>query len=110
MNGVGKQTNSSLDSIKCSVITIMDDVKGIGRRVNQNPHHPKELRQMRQGKGSRYQPLPSCANSRPGELIKKNLQSLGGRHRVFDQENREFPSRLDTVLIVIFAFVFFFYR
>ena len=31
MNGVGKQTNSSHDSIKCSVIKRMDDGKGIGR-------------------------------------------------------------------------------
>ena len=52
MNGVGKQTNSSHDSIKRSVITKMDDGKGIGRRVNQNPHHPEELRQRRQRKGS----------------------------------------------------------
>ena len=34
MNGVGKQTNSSHDSKKRSVITKMDDGKGIGRRVN----------------------------------------------------------------------------
>ena len=34
MNGVRKQTNSSHDSIKRSVITNMDDGKGIGRRVN----------------------------------------------------------------------------
>ena len=34
MNGVGKQTNSSHDSIKRSVIKRMDDGKGIGRRVN----------------------------------------------------------------------------
>ena len=54
-----------------------------------------------------YQPLPSCANSRPREPIKQKLQPLGGRHRVLDQENREFSSELDTVLIVIFAFVFF---
>ena len=54
-----------------------------------------------------YQPLPSDANSRPGELIKKKLQPLGGRHRLLNQENREFSSELDTVLIVIFAFVFF---
>ena len=45
MNGVGKQTNSSHDSIKRSVIKRMDDGKGIGRRVNQNPHHPEELQQ-----------------------------------------------------------------
>ena len=37
MNGVGKQTNSIHDSIKRSVIKRMDYVKGIGRRVNQNP-------------------------------------------------------------------------
>ena len=37
MNGVGKQTNSSHDSIKHSVIKRMDDGKGIGRKVNQNP-------------------------------------------------------------------------
>ena len=37
MNGVGKQTNSIHDSIKRSVIKRMDDGKGIGRRVNQNP-------------------------------------------------------------------------
>ena len=43
MNGVGKQTNYSHDSIKHSVIKRMDDGKGIGRRVNQNPHHPEEL-------------------------------------------------------------------
>ena len=52
MNGVGKQTNSSHDSIKCSIITRMDDGKGIERKVNQNPHHLEELRQRRQGKGS----------------------------------------------------------
>ena len=52
VNGVGKQTNSSHDSKKYSVIMKMDDGKGIGRRVNQNPHHPKEFRQRRQGKGS----------------------------------------------------------
>ena len=52
MNGVGKQTNSNHDSIKRSVIKRMDDGKGIGRRVNQNPHHPEKLRQRRQGKGS----------------------------------------------------------
>ena len=43
MNGVGKQTNSSHDSIKFSVIKRMDDGKRIGRRVNQNPHQPEEL-------------------------------------------------------------------
>ena len=37
MNGVRKQTNSSHDSIKRSVIKRMDDGKGIGRKVNQNP-------------------------------------------------------------------------
>ena len=42
----------------------------------------------------RYQPLHSCVNSRPGELIKQKLQPLRGRHRVLDQENREFSSRL----------------
>ena len=52
MNGVGEQTNSSHDSIKRSVIMRMEDGKGIGRRVNQNPHHQEELRQRRQGKGS----------------------------------------------------------
>ena len=45
MNGVGKQTNSSHDSIQRSIIMRMDDGKGIGRRVNQNPHHSEELRQ-----------------------------------------------------------------
>ena len=54
MNEVEKQTNSSHDSKKRSVITKMDDGKGIGRRVSQNPHHPEELRQRRQGKGSPY--------------------------------------------------------
>ena len=39
MSGVGKQTNSSNDSIQHSIIKRMDDGKGIGRRVNQNPHH-----------------------------------------------------------------------
>ena len=34
MNGVGKQTNSSLDSKQRSIIKKMDDGKGIGRRVN----------------------------------------------------------------------------
>ena len=37
MNGVGKQTNFIHDSIKCSIIKRMDDGKGFGRRVNQNP-------------------------------------------------------------------------
>ena len=37
MNGVGKQTNSIHDSIKRSVIKRMDDRKGNGIRVNQNP-------------------------------------------------------------------------
>ena len=37
MNGVGKQTNSSHNSIKRFVITRMDDGKGIVRRVNQIP-------------------------------------------------------------------------
>ena len=55
-----------------------------------------------------YQPYPSSANSRPVELIKQKLQPLGGRHRVLDQEYREFSSGLDTILIVIFAFVFFY--
>ena len=36
MNGVGKQTNSSHDSKKRSVITKMDDGKGIGRRVSES--------------------------------------------------------------------------
>ena len=45
MNGVEIQTNSSHDSIKRFVIKRMDDGKGIGRRVNQNPHHPEELQQ-----------------------------------------------------------------
>ena len=54
-----------------------------------------------------YQPLPSCANSRPRELIKQKLQPLGGRHRVLDQENRKIFSGLDTVLIVN---IFFFFR
>ena len=34
MNGVGKQTNSILCSIKCCVIKRVVDGKGIGRRVN----------------------------------------------------------------------------
>ena len=34
MNGVGKQTNSILYSIKRGVIKIVVDGKGIGRRVN----------------------------------------------------------------------------
>ena len=37
MNGVGKQTNSILYSIKRCVIKRVVDGKGIGRRVNQNP-------------------------------------------------------------------------
>ena len=45
MSGAEKQTNSSHDSIQCSIIMRMDDGKGIGRRVNQNPHHSEELRQ-----------------------------------------------------------------
>ena len=52
MNGVGKQTNSSHDSKRRSIIKKMDDGKGIGRRVNQNSHHSEELRQKRQIKGS----------------------------------------------------------
>ena len=44
MSGVGKQTNSSHDSIQRSIIMRMDDGEGIGIRVNQNPHHSKELR------------------------------------------------------------------
>ena len=44
MNGDGKQTNSSHDSKRRSIIKKMDDVKGIGRRVNQNSHHLEELR------------------------------------------------------------------
>ena len=63
MNGVKKQTNSSHDSIKRSVITRMDDGKGIGRRVNQNPRHPKELRQRRQAKGSLCLTFPLPAPS-----------------------------------------------
>ena len=50
MNGVGKQTNSSHDSKRRSIIKKMNDGKGIGRRVNQDSHHPEELRQRRQGK------------------------------------------------------------
>ena len=45
MSGVGKQTNSSHDFIQRSIIIKMDDAKGIGRRVNQNPHHREKLRQ-----------------------------------------------------------------
>ena len=45
LSRVGKQTNSSHDSIQLSIIMRMDDRKGIGRRVNQNPHHPEELKQ-----------------------------------------------------------------
>ena len=52
MNGVRKQTNSSHDSKRRSIIKKVDDGKRIGRRVNQNSHHPEELRQRRQGKGS----------------------------------------------------------
>ena len=37
MNGVGKQTNSILYSIKLGVIKRVVDGKGIGRRVNWNP-------------------------------------------------------------------------
>ena len=36
MNGVGKQTNSILHSIKLGVIKRVVDGKGIGRRVNWN--------------------------------------------------------------------------
>ena len=43
VSGVGKQTNSNHDSKRRSIIKKMDDGKGI-RRVNQNSHHPKELR------------------------------------------------------------------
>ena len=43
MNGVGKQTNSSHDSKRRFIIKKIDDGKGIGRRVNQNSHHPEEL-------------------------------------------------------------------
>ena len=52
MNGVGKQTNSSHDSKRRSIIKKMDDGKGIERRVNQNSHHLEELRHRRQGKDS----------------------------------------------------------
>ena len=52
MSGVEKQTNSSHDSKRRSIIKKMDDGKVIGRRVNQNSHHPEELRQRMQGKGS----------------------------------------------------------
>ena len=44
MNGVGKQTNISHDSKRRSIIKKMDDGKRIGRRVNQDSHHPEELR------------------------------------------------------------------
>ena len=44
MNGVEKQTNSSHDSKRCSIIKKMDDGKGIRRRANQNSHHPEELK------------------------------------------------------------------
>ena len=54
MNGVGKQTKSGHDSKKRSISTKMDDGKGNGRRVNQNPHQPEELRRRRQGKGSPF--------------------------------------------------------
>ena len=37
MNGVGKQTNSIVCSIKCGVIQRAVDGKGIGRRVIDNP-------------------------------------------------------------------------
>ena len=62
MNGVGKQTNSSHDSKKCSISMKMDDGKGIGRMVNQNPHHPEELIQRRKEKGS---PCWSCSVINP---------------------------------------------
>ena len=73
----------------------MDDGKGIGRRVNQNPHHPEELQQSLK-EGAQFveqpclQPLPSGANSRLGEPIKQELQPLGGRHMVLDQEIESF--------------------
>ena len=64
MNGVGKQTNSSHDSKRHSIIKKMDDGKGIGRRVNQNSHHPEEARKRLTLLGLlRYQPLSSCAHS-----------------------------------------------
>ena len=44
MNGVGKQTNSSHDSKRSSIIKKMNGGKGIGRRVNQDSHHLEELR------------------------------------------------------------------
>ena len=62
MNGVGKQTNSSHDSKRRSIIKKMDDGKGIGRRVNQNSHYLEELRQRRQGKGS---PCWDCSAINP---------------------------------------------
>ena len=46
MSGVGKQTNSSHDSIQRSIIMRMDDGKGIDGKVNQNPHHPEELNRV----------------------------------------------------------------
>ena len=66
MNGVGKQTNSSHDSKRRSIIKKMDDGKGIERRVNQNSHHPEELRQRRQGKDS---PCWDCSVINPFLLV-----------------------------------------
>ena len=95
MNGVGKQTNSIHYSIKSCVIKRMDDGKGIGRRVNQNPSSrgtPTEFK----GRASiccttLLTALPSGASSRLGEPIKQKLQPVGGTHRVLDQEIESFP-------------------
>ena len=63
MSGARKQTNSSHDSIHRSIIMRMDDGKGIGRRVNQSPHHSEELRTSLK-EGSQFVDQPSGANSR----------------------------------------------
>ena len=97
---------------KRSVIKKMDDGKGIGRRVNQNPHHPKELRQRRQGKGS---PCSTALLSTPSfrrkfvtrEIDKAGATTFRRKAYGFRSRNREFSSGLDTVLFVIFSLVFF---
>ena len=72
--------------------------------VNQNPHHPEELQQnLKEGSQFVEQPFPSGTNSRLGEPMKQELQPLGGKHKVLDQEIESFSFGLNTVLFVIFA-------
>ena len=82
MNGVGKQTNSILCSIKCGVIQRAVDGKGIGRRVIWNPS-TKSSKEKGRSSPNLLNDLVNCritlggAQGLVSQILKWGLQTSG---------------------------------